>query len=152
MNNTQPIKSALVVGGCGSLGHRIVQGLLKLEPPPQVSVFDLQTTHNRLLSVEYYDIDITIKDQVFSTLRKARPQVIFHTASPPPSLLDLGLYMKVNVEGTSNLVECAKVNTEPGPTRCLTQAMLTSDIRRSSVHRHLCIRPAPPLCMTRSAI
>ncbi|KAE8445259.1 hypothetical protein EG329_013631 [Mollisiaceae sp. DMI_Dod_QoI] len=108
MDSTQRIKSALVVGGCGSLGHRIVEGLLKLDPPPQVSVFDLQTKNNRVPSVEYYEVDITTKDEVHSALRKAQPQVIFHTASPPPSLSDLDLYMRVNVGGTRNLVECAK--------------------------------------------
>lgn len=109
MSNTQIIQSALVVGGCGSLGHRVVEGLLRLEPQPRVSVFDLQTTQNRFPSVEYYDVDITVKDQVSSALRKAQPEVIFHTASPPPGLLDLPLYLKVNVEGTRNLIDGAKV-------------------------------------------
>ena len=109
MNNTQPITSALVVGGCGSLGHRVVEKLLELEPPPQVSVFDLQTIQNRFPSVAYHDVDISVKDQVYSALRKVHPQVIFHTASPPYGLLDLPLYLKVNVEGTRNLLECAKV-------------------------------------------
>ncbi|RDL37222.1 Sterol-4alpha-carboxylate 3-dehydrogenase (Decarboxylating) [Venustampulla echinocandica] len=94
MDTTQRIVSALVIGGCGSLGHRVVERLLKLEPPPQVSVFDLNTTQNRLPSVEYYDVDISDRYQVYSALSKVRPQVIFHTASPPPGLLDLPLYMK----------------------------------------------------------
>jgi sterol-4alpha-carboxylate 3-dehydrogenase (decarboxylating) len=115
MDSTQPIKSALVIGGCGSLGHRVVEELLKLEPLPQVSVFDLQTTQNRFPSVEYYDVDISNKDQVYSALSKTRAQAIFHTASPPPSLLDLALYLKVNVDGTRNLLECAKVSLESAP-------------------------------------
>ncbi|KAF4625172.1 hypothetical protein G7Y89_g12996 [Cudoniella acicularis] len=108
MDNTQAIKSALVVGGCGSLGHRIVEGLLKLEPPLQICVFDLKTTQNRFPSVEYYEVDISVKDQIYSALRKTQPEVIFHTASPPPSLTDLPLYMNINVEGTRKLLECAK--------------------------------------------
>lgn len=102
------IKSALVIGGCGSLGHRTVEQLLKLKPTPQVSVFDIQTKLNRIPGAEYYDVDITDKKQIYSALEKARPEVIFHTASPPAGLSDLPFYMKVNVEGTRKLVECAK--------------------------------------------
>jgi len=108
----QPIKSAVVVGGWGSLGHRVVEQLLKLELPVQVSVFDLNTAQNREHLVVYYDVDITIRDQVHSALQKAQPEVIFHTASPPPSLQDLSLYLKVNVEGTRNLLQCAQVSIE----------------------------------------
>jgi len=104
------IRSALVIGGCGSLGHRTVEQLLQLDPAPQVSVFDIQTKVNRIEGVEYYDVDITDKQQVYSGLEKSRPQVIFHTASPPAALSDLPLYMRVNVDGTRNLVECAKVS------------------------------------------
>jgi nucleoside-diphosphate-sugar epimerase len=113
MASNQLIKSAVVVGGCGSLGHKLVRALLELTPAPQVSVFDLRTTQNRYPSVEYYDVDISNKDEVYTALRKAHPQVVFHTASPPPSLLDLDLYMKVNVEGTRNLLDGAKVRTQP---------------------------------------
>jgi nucleoside-diphosphate-sugar epimerase len=87
-----------------------VEQLLKLDPAPQVSVFDIQTKVNRIEGVEYYDVDITDKQQIFSALEKARPEVIFHTASPPAALSDLPLYMRVNVDGTRNLVECAKVS------------------------------------------
>lgn len=111
-SNATKIKSALVIGGCGSLGHRTVEQLLKLDPTPQVSVFDIQTANNRVDSVEYYDVDITDRDQVYAALEKARPEVIFHTASPPAGLSDLPLYMKVNVEGTRNLLECAKVSRD----------------------------------------
>lgn len=108
--DTPKFKSALVVGGCGSLGHRTVEQLLEFKPTPRVSVFDVQTAHNRFPSVEYYNVDITNKDQVYSALSKAQPEVIFHTASPPAGLTDLPLYLKVNVDGTRNLTECAKVN------------------------------------------
>lgn len=104
------IRSALVIGGCGSLGHRTVEQLLKLEPRPQVSVFDIQTKINRIEGVEYYDVDITDKQQIHSALEISRPEVIFHTASPPAALSDLPLYMRVNVDGTRKLIECAKVS------------------------------------------
>jgi sterol-4alpha-carboxylate 3-dehydrogenase (decarboxylating) len=108
MSRKQDITSALVIGGCGNLGHNVVNQLLKLEPPPKVSVFDLHTTRNRFEGVDYFDVDITSKSQVDSALSKTRPKVIFHTASPPPALADLPLYLKVNVEGTRILLQSAK--------------------------------------------
>jgi sterol-4alpha-carboxylate 3-dehydrogenase (decarboxylating) len=110
MSSKQDITSSLVIGGCGNLGHNVVNQLLKLEPPPKVSVFDLHTTQNRFEGVGYYDVDITNESQVDSALSKTRPQVIFHTASPPPALVDLPLYLKVNVEGTRILLQSAKVS------------------------------------------
>jgi sterol-4alpha-carboxylate 3-dehydrogenase (decarboxylating) len=106
------IRSALMIGGCGSLGHRTVEQLLKLEPTPQVSVFDIQTKVTRIEGVEYYNVDITDKHQIYSALEISRPEVIFHTASPPAALSDLPLYMRVNVGGTRNLVECARVGCD----------------------------------------
>ncbi|KAH8691435.1 putative sterol-4-alpha-carboxylate 3-dehydrogenase, decarboxylating [Talaromyces proteolyticus] len=110
MATEQPITSALVVGGCGSLGRQVVKQLLALAPTVQVSVFDLRlpNTETRALTVEYHEVDITSRDQVNAALHKVQPQVIFHTASPLPTLLDLPLYLRVNVEGTRNLLESAK--------------------------------------------
>jgi sterol-4alpha-carboxylate 3-dehydrogenase (decarboxylating) len=110
LSSATKIKSALVIGGCGSLGHRTVEQLLKLEPTPQVAVFDIKTKANRIEGVDYYDVDITDRQQIYSALEKSCPEVIFHTASPPAALSDLPLYMRVNVDGTRNLLECAKVS------------------------------------------
>lgn len=111
MSSTPPIHSALVVGGCGSLGRQLVKQLLALEPGVHVSVFDLTapTADSRIASVDYHEVDITSRQQVDDALRTVQPEVIFHTASPPPTLSDLPLYLRVNVEGTRNLVESAKV-------------------------------------------
>lgn len=108
MGTNVPIGSALVVGGCGNLGRRIVDGLLQLQPPPQVSVLDVSVNHNKNSNALYYAGNITSRSDVMSVLEKARPKVIFHTASPPHSLDDLDLYMRVNVDGTRNLLECAQ--------------------------------------------
>lgn len=116
MSAKQNITAALVVGGCGNLGHKVVTQLLKLDPIPRVFVFDLNTTNNRVSVVEYYDVVITSKTQVDAALDKTRPQVIFHTASPPPALNDLPFYLKVNVEGTRTLLVSAKVSLLLVPT------------------------------------
>ncbi|MCJ1447642.1 MAG: erg26, C-3 sterol dehydrogenase [Stictis urceolatum] len=101
------IDNVLVIGGCGFLGHHIVQQLLD-SGSSSISVLDLRTTRNRLSGVTYYNGDITSSDDVTTVLEKVKPAAIIHTASPvasagnPDSLYDL-----VNVKGTQNLVTCA---------------------------------------------
>ncbi|TGO48779.1 hypothetical protein BCON_0230g00220 [Botryotinia convoluta] len=58
----------------------------------------------------YHEINISDKEQVNSALGtlKPIPSVIFHTVSPPFGLLDLELYLRVNVEETRNLLESAE--------------------------------------------
>jgi sterol-4alpha-carboxylate 3-dehydrogenase (decarboxylating) len=111
--NMSDIESALIVGGCGSLGRQLVKQLLDLKPAVHVSVFDMAapTAESRLNSVDYYEVDITRRVQIDAALRIVRPEVIFHTASPLPTLSDLPLYLRVNVEGTRNLLESAKVRS-----------------------------------------
>lgn len=101
--------SALVVGGCGFLGHHIVSQLREKFPLARISVLDLRTTHNRLPAVSYYDGDITSITAVHHILHQVRPQVIIHTASPVVAEFkgSSALYYKVNVDGTRILLECA---------------------------------------------
>lgn len=109
MSYPQPlssIKSALVVGGCGFLGHHLVLQLLQ-NHSIQVSVLDVHTDRNRKARVSYYNGDITSRESVQAVIREVRPSVIFHTASPIVASENNSLYYKVNVEGTRNLLECA---------------------------------------------
>lgn len=99
--------SVLVVGGCGFLGHHIVSQLL--ETSARISVLDLQTKHNRLPSVTYYNGDITDGDLVLRIFERLRPDAIIHTASPVVADFagSMPLYEKVNVGGTRNLLQAA---------------------------------------------
>ena len=99
--------SVLVVGGCGFLGHHIVQQTLQTGLSTSVSVIDLKTTNNRIDGVSYHDCDISSSEQVRAALSEIKPDVIFHTASPSPLSDNLPLYLLVNVEGTRNLLEAA---------------------------------------------
>ncbi|CAG8979479.1 hypothetical protein HYALB_00012079 [Hymenoscyphus albidus] len=94
MNDYSKIGSAIVIGDCALL--------------VRISVFDVRTKKNREPSVEYHDLDITNKKQLDNALRQIRPQAIIHTASPPPLLTDLSLYLRVNVEGTRTLLQSAQ--------------------------------------------
>ena len=101
--------SVLVIGGCGFLGHHIVNQLLE-SYDAEVSVIDLRTDRNRVSSVRYYDADITSEPGVREILEKVRPSVIIHTASPTFTDTEgsnKALYKKVNVDGTRNLIELA---------------------------------------------
>lgn len=114
-NEEQHLGSVLIIGGCGFVGHHIVQQLLS-SYSCNISVLDLRTTHNREAGVTYFDGDITSRDAVLSVFQKAKPNVIFHTASPAGATpgqsnrvkrASNALYHKVNVEGTKNLLNCA---------------------------------------------
>lgn len=106
MGSTISNKSVLVVGGCGFLGHHVVSQLL--ESHALVSVLDFKLDRNRVHGVEYHSADIAIKANVETVLATVRPQVIIHTASPVALSTNAALYYRVNVDGTRNLLECAR--------------------------------------------
>jgi sterol-4alpha-carboxylate 3-dehydrogenase (decarboxylating) len=108
MDPEQSLGSVLVVGGCGFLGHQIVKRLLETDICTDISVLDIRTDRNRLLNVTYFDGDICSESAVLSVFDRVRAQVVFHTASPPALSRDLGFYIKVNVGGTRNLLECVR--------------------------------------------
>ena len=103
----QSLGSVLVVGGCGFLGHRIVRQLLESCAASEVTVVDIRTDRNQHDAVAYRNADISSKREVQSIFDQVRPRVVFHTASPPAFGHDMNFYMRVNVNGTRNLVECA---------------------------------------------
>lgn len=110
-------RSILVVGGCGFLGQQIVHSLLyqaKAFPPPKISVTDLNTPINPHAGVAYHTCSITSLSRLQKLISIIKPQVIIHTASALPGVCpttdadDVELFTKVNVEGTDNLLECAR--------------------------------------------
>lgn len=108
-NPPKSLGSVLVIGGCGFLGHHIVNQLLS-SYSAQISVLDLRCDRNRTPSVSYHSADITSASDVRDILQKVRPSVIIHTASPTFTNSEgsnRALYKKVNIDGTRNLVECA---------------------------------------------
>ncbi|KAI4107038.1 MAG: hypothetical protein LQ339_002734 [Xanthoria mediterranea] len=99
-------KNVLVVGGCGFLGHHIVSHLL--DQNARVSVLDFNVDRNRFDPVDYHRANIAVKSDVERVLNRIRPQVIFHTASPTALASKPALFYAVNVDGTRNLLECAR--------------------------------------------
>jgi len=108
MNSSMSLGTVLVVGGCGNLGRRLVDDILERQLAVELSVLDLTVEPKRNPRTSYHVCDITNKGQVLAFLKRIQPQVIFHTASPPPTINDMELHLRVNVTGTQNLVECAR--------------------------------------------
>lgn len=109
-----PVKSlghVLITGGCGFLGHHIVNLLLERHPSTRVSVLDLRTTHNRKSSpnVSYYDSDVTDSEATKTLFAKLKPDVVIHTAGSP-LIAKNEVHHKVNVEGTKNILSTAQEN------------------------------------------
>ena len=109
--SSETLGSVLVVGGCGFLGHHIVNQLVDLHRTSRIAVLDINTTRYRQpdsSNVQYYEADISSSDSVLPIFEKFKPEVVIHTASPPANIkASNALLRKVNVEGTKTLVEVA---------------------------------------------
>ena len=107
---TTSLGSVLVVGGCGFLGHQVVSMLMQ-EPNCTVSALSRNPSHSRIIGVSYYACDITDIKRLRSLLLELQPRVIINTASPMffGDKVDVSLLYQVNVVGTQNLLEAAKI-------------------------------------------
>ena len=103
----EPLKSVLVVGGCGFLGHHVVRILQEHHPETRISVLDLHTDSNRFDGVSYYDGDITSRESVDRVLAAEQPETVVDTVSPVHGL-GKELYFQVNVEGTRICLEASR--------------------------------------------
>ncbi|KAI0008046.1 NAD(P)-binding protein [Xylariaceae sp. FL0662B] len=113
---TQPLLGkVLVIGGCGFLGHHVVNLLLR-DWKCSVAVIDLKCQRNRRPAsdgVEYVEADITDADNLTKAFGKLKPDIVIHTASPPAQGLgDVAaeIFKKVNVDGTRAVVAACKQN------------------------------------------
>ncbi|KAI0391670.1 C-3 sterol dehydrogenase/C-4-like protein [Xylariaceae sp. FL0594] len=105
----------LVIGGCGFLGHHVVNLLLR-DWKCRVSVIDLRCQRNRRPEsdrVEYVEADITDSDTLVKIFGRLKPDVVIHTASPPAQgagAVSNDLFYKVNVEGTRAVIAACQSN------------------------------------------
>jgi sterol-4alpha-carboxylate 3-dehydrogenase (decarboxylating) len=106
----QKLGKVLVIGGCGFLGHHIVDELHD-STDAHIHVIDLNTARNRRTishGIQYFDGDITSLDSLLPIFERIKPDVVIHTASPTLMDASRALYHKVNVEGTRCVIEASQ--------------------------------------------
>jgi sterol-4alpha-carboxylate 3-dehydrogenase (decarboxylating) len=103
------LQSVLVVGGCGFLGHHIVDRLLAKNDSIKVTVMGRSNSNHRRPQVDYMEGDLLSKDSVQQIFDKVSPQVVINTVAPItfPQKGTPESHYKINVEGTSNLIKAA---------------------------------------------
>lgn len=103
------LHSVLVVGGCGFLGHHIVDRLLAKDDNIRISVMGRSNARHRRPRVEYMEGDLLSESAVQSIVHKVKPQVVINTVAPItyPQSGTPDSHYKINVEGTSDLLEAA---------------------------------------------
>ncbi|ORX93674.1 putative sterol-4-alpha-carboxylate 3-dehydrogenase, decarboxylating [Clohesyomyces aquaticus] len=101
--------SVVVIGGCGLLGHHVVQRLLDSNAATLITVLDVSTSQNRIVNpkVRYTTGSIASRAETLTALRTAQAKVIINTASPDPLHPVPQVLKDVNITGTQNVLDCA---------------------------------------------
>ncbi|KAI9701378.1 MAG: hypothetical protein M1820_006469 [Bogoriella megaspora] len=105
----------ILVTGTGFVAGHIIDALRVKHPTWKLSVLDIKPSESwKDPSIPYYQADITKLDQLTEAVQKSKPELIIHTAGWVPggparyARRDLGQVMKINVDGTKNVLEAAK--------------------------------------------
>ena len=106
---------AFVTGGAGFIGTNLIKRLLK-DGHKVISIDNYSTgfKENELKGCQYFDLDITRRINYSSFMDKV--DVIFHLAALPrikPSFVNPTEVIDVNVNGTVNILEYARLNQIP---------------------------------------
>lgn len=107
VKSSTSLSPVLITGGCGFIGHHLVQHLLEYDPAIQIHVLDIDTKRNRVPSVTYHLCDISSASAVDLVMQEAKPRVIFHIACPDSMVILPKLFERVNVDGTLNILSSA---------------------------------------------
>lgn len=107
--------SVLLIGGSGFLGLHLIQKFWDVEPRPEIHVFDIRPLPEKISKYFTFDAskitchigDLSSKEDVTKAIKESNPTVIVHSASPVHGM-NRAIYEKVNVQGTRNLIACAK--------------------------------------------
>lgn len=97
-------KRVLVTGGCGFLGRHIVEALLGCGA--EVVVFDIVVREEYDRRVRFVAGDLMDEEALGEALRGC--WAVMHVASPSPLCNNEALFMRVNVQGSLNVVRLAR--------------------------------------------
>ncbi|KAM8848346.1 sterol-4-alpha-carboxylate 3-dehydrogenase, decarboxylating [Synchiropus picturatus] len=92
-----------VIGGSGFLGRHLVEKLLARGYT--VSVFDLRQSYE-LPGVTFHQGDLCDKQALLAALEDVT--LVFHCASPAPASEDRELFERVNIQGTSTVIQACQ--------------------------------------------
>lgn len=138
--------SVLVVGGTGFVGYRIVHHFVHHTDFGQVSVLSRSggstSGKSRVNGANYFSADISDLDSLQSSLDEINPKVIIHAASPSPVTGTTTQYKTVTIDGTNNLLLCAKKSPS------IRILIYTSSSTIAKGHEHLNVDETYPLAYT----
>jgi len=124
--------TSLITGGAGMVGKELVR--LLLDAGEDVSILDL-VPESRLPDdirgrVALYRTDLTNWGQVLGAVKQARPDTIYHIAAlmPPACEIDHAAGYAVNVLGTYNMLEAARLFDVPKLVYSSTTATFGSNL------------------------
>ncbi|PHH92743.1 hypothetical protein CDD83_5572 [Cordyceps sp. RAO-2017] len=106
-SSSASLSPVIVTGGCGFVGFHLVSGLLASEPGCEIHVIDVNTSHNRVAGVTYYDCDITARAEVEAVFARARPRTVFSLASPKSTDQDDEAFRRICKGGVRNVLRAA---------------------------------------------
>ncbi|CAK4034142.1 C-3 sterol dehydrogenase C-4 decarboxylase family [Lecanosticta acicola] len=104
---SHPLGRVLVTGGSGGLANQILMLLSSRQVTSQLHSVDLREPVEPVSKVQYHCVDLTNEGSMRDLLRKVKPTVVIHCASPRYDA-SVEAMQKVNIEGTRVLVDAAE--------------------------------------------
>ncbi|KAE8150521.1 hypothetical protein BDV25DRAFT_154230 [Aspergillus avenaceus] len=113
------VNRVLISGGTGFVGAAIARALAEKHPDCTIFILDLKPpgpVHVVPDNIEFFQADVTSRNQVNKAIQQVRPNIITHTAGVVPPLSERfrrrleGHVWRTNVDGTWNMLQAARQN------------------------------------------
>jgi UDP-glucuronate 4-epimerase len=115
------MKRVLVTGGAGFIGSHLIDDLLEDEYDV-ISIDNFDSFYSRKLKEDnitehlmkkhyrFFEVDIRDRNKIMNIFEQFKPEIVVHLAAKAgvrPSLEDPGLYVDVNINGTTNVLDAS---------------------------------------------